>query len=125
MKYARLPGYENLSQSEYRELMLKKFEARRQEILKSRKEKGLGFATREQLLQTVPGSKPRSTKSSTRNSHRPLCLTLCREARKTFLKWYFELLEDYRAASRKFRDGDFSVRFPEGTYRPPTAVGFA
>ena len=125
MKYARLPGYEHLSHSEYREVMLKKFETRRQEILKIREEKGQAFATREQLLQTIPGAKPRSTKTSTRNTNRPLCLTLCSEARKTFLKWYFAFVEDYRAASRKFRDGDFSVIFPEGTYRPPTAVGFA
>lgn len=122
LKFARLPGYEHLSHREYRELMLKKFEARRIEVLRERAEKGLGYVTREQLLETVPGSKPKTTKTSSRHTHRPLCLTLCREARQRFLEWYFELREMYLIASKRFREGDLSVIFPPGTYRPPSAV---
>ncbi len=56
MEFKRLPGYEHLTQREYKKLMLKKPEERRLELVQERKAKGIGFLTREQLLNTVPGS---------------------------------------------------------------------
>lgn len=124
LKFHRLPGYEKASAKEYREVMLKKFEGRRQAILKERKEKGLGYASPEQLRKTEPGTKPRTTKTSTRHTRRPLCLTLSRAAKERFLTWYFDLLAEYKEASRRFRRGELTVTFPPGTYRPPAFAGF-
>ena len=99
--------------------MLKKREERRLKLVKERKAKGLGFLTREQLLATVPGTKPKKTKKSTRDSKRPLVLTKCPEARKQFLDWYFSIFEAYKAAVKRYRAGQLDVVFPTGTYRPP------
>lgn len=125
LRFERLPGYEELSHKQYQSMMLGKLEERRQRIIKERTDAGLGFATTEQLRATKPGSKPRTTKTSTRYSPRPLCLTLCKESKERFLSWYFDLLARFRAASEKFRRGDLMVEFPPGTYRPPNAVALA
>ena len=119
LEFKRLPGYEHLSQRAYKKLMLKKREERRLKLVKERKAKGLGFLTREQLLATVPGTKPKKTKKSTRDSKRPLVLTKCPEARKQFLDWYFSIFEAYKAAVKRYRAGQLDAKFPTGTYRPP------
>lgn len=120
----RLPGYEHLSQREYWELMQKEFAARREVVVRERLEQGLGFSTLEQQRAIKPGARPRRTKTSSRDTHRPLCLTLNAIARKAFLTWYFSVVEAYKEASRRFRAGELTVRFPPGTYRPSAAVGF-
>lgn len=122
LQYSRLPGYEHLSQEEYREVMYKKLEERRQRIVEERRAKGLGFAGRVALSRVVPGSQPKITKKSSRGSFRPLVLTKCRETKRAFLSWFFGVREAYIRASRRFRSGELSVSFPTGTYRPLTFV---
>lgn len=119
LRYTRLPGYEHLSQKDYAKLMLKKLEERRVVLVNERRAKKLGFAAPEQLLATRPGSLPHETKKSTRTSFRPLVLTRSFETKRYVLSWYFAIVEAHRAASRKFRNGDLSVEFPAGTFRPP------
>lgn len=123
LKFARLPGCEHFSTKDYQARMLEKLEVRRTHIVADRMSQGKGFAPTDALRSTKPGSKPRSTKTSTRNTPRPLCLTLCKEAKERFLGWYFDLLAAFRDASIRFRSGDLTVQFPPGTYRPPLAVG--
>ena len=122
--YTRLPGLEHLSKSQYIDFMNNEVEKRRVKIVNERREKNLGFISLDTLREQTPGEKPRSTKTSTRDTHRPLVLTLCAETKETFLNWYFSLVESFRIASRKFRDGDFSVEFPPGTYRPWSCCRF-
>ena len=122
LTYSRLPGYEHLSQHDYKVLMLKKFEERRMKIIRERNEQGKGFLGKEALLKIKPGSAPFQTKKSTRESKRPLVLTRSRETKKEFLKFYFDTLQSHRSASRLFRQGYLDVKFPPGTYRPPTFV---
>ncbi len=119
LEFKRLPGYEHLTQRQYKKLMLKKREELRVELVKERKAKGLGFLTREQLLNTVPGSLPKTTKKSKRDSKRPLVLTQCPEAKKRFLEWYFSIYQAYKVAVKLYRLGKLDVKFPAGTYRPP------
>jgi len=116
--YERLPGYEDLSQKEYETLMRQKLEEKRLEIVRKRKAEGKGFAGREALLKTVPGSIPRNTKTSTIDSHRPRALSDCPQRRKEALEWYFAMYSAYKEASMSYRAGDLNVEFPEGTYRP-------
>lgn len=120
LSYSLLPGFEHLSRKQYVDRMNRELEARRQQVVKEREKKGLGFATREALLRQKIGTKPRTTKTSKRDTHRPLVLTACMETKERFLNWYFSLLQSFKEASLKFRQGAHSIVFPPGTYRPPS-----
>ena len=122
LAFKRLPGYEHLTQREYKRLMLKKREERRLQLVAERKAKGLGFTPPKKLLETAPGTKPKTTKKSTRESKRPLVLTKCAEAKKIYLEWYFSIYEAYKAAVKQYRLGHLDAKFPPGTYRPPMFV---
>lgn len=119
LAYNRIPGYEHLSQKEYKELMLSKLEKRRVEIVSALKAQGHRFMTNEELLAVIPGTTARNPKKSKRNSPRPLVLTRCVQARKSFLEKYFSILVAYKKAIVRFFAGELSVEFPPGTYRPP------
>lgn len=120
LEYHRLPGYENFSQQEYRLLMLKKLEFYRQEILKKHRDEGkvhyLGAAA---LLKSVPGTKAKSPKISTRASHRPRVLSVSHERRAEGRNWYFKIYFKYKESSKRYRAGELEVEFPPGTYLPP------
>lgn len=118
LRYERIPGYEHLSQSEYANMMLRKLEKRRVEIVKNRIAEGLGFVPLEKFKQIKPGAFPKRTKTSTRFSHRPRVLSVCPIRREKYKSWYFFQLSLYRDASIQYRAGNHSVSFPEGMYRP-------
>ncbi len=119
LKYERIPGYESLSRKDYQRLMLEKLEERRQGILEKRKAEGkLGFPSLESIRSVKPGTRPKTTKKSTRYSFRPLILTACKETKKAYLEFYFAVKEAYAEASEKYRNGDRSVVFPPGTFLP-------
>jgi REP element-mobilizing transposase RayT len=121
LEYKRLPGYEELSQEEYKRMMLKKLEARRLQVLKQRAANGkVGCLGRERLLKQKPGSRPKHTKTSDRYSHRPRVLSIFNDKRAELREWYFGQINAYDEASRKFRKGDLTVAFPTGMYRPPS-----
>lgn len=120
--YSRLPGYERLSQEEYRKEIIKKFEARRSIIVDARLAEGKRFVGMKKLCATKPGARPHSTKTSTRESKRPLVLTRNPEAKRLFLEWYFTVLAAYKLASQKYIAGNITVSFPPGTYRPSSFV---
>jgi hypothetical protein len=77
LNFERLPGYENLSQREYSNVMHQKLEEERLKIVQDRKERGLGFASAEDRRKVVPGARPRRTKTSTREDHRPRVISVC------------------------------------------------
>lgn len=118
LKFERLPGYEHLTQKEYATLMLKKLEEHRSQIIKLRQKSGKGFAGRDNILKTKPGSSPKTTKTSTIDSHRPRILSICPVRRAEGKEWYFSTVFEYQTASIAYRNGDFNVRFPDGTYPP-------
>lgn len=119
LRYERLPGYEHLTQSEYKKLMYRKLEGRRKAIVKRRLEGCKAFLGRQALLRTKRGSAPKTSKCSTRYSHRPLVLTACIKTKHAFLNQYFTTLALYKRASRRFLRGMLEVIFPYGTYAPP------
>ncbi len=118
LSYARLPGHEGKSQKEYIDFMNRELERRRIEVVEKRRAAGYGFATPKVLAKQEPGAKPRSTKTSTRNTHRPLVLTRCPVTKREFLKWYFSLVAAFKTAALKLRAGVSTVTFPPGTYKP-------
>ena len=118
LEYKRLPGYEHLSQKEYAHLMIEKLEERRAKIVKERYKAGKGFAGRAALQATKQGALPRTTKTSTRTSHRPRVLSVCPVRRSQVLAWYFACYAHYKEASEAYRHGVLDVTFPPGMYRP-------
>jgi len=118
LKYPRLPGYEHLTQKEYSNLMHQKLEERRIEIVRQRLAEGKGFVGREKLLQVVPGTPAKNPKKSTRESHRPRVLSKCPVAREEDKAWYFDKHFAYKFASKLYREGDLTVKFPDGMYPP-------
>jgi len=124
LEYERLPGYQDLTQKEYAHLMMKKLEVRRQAILEQRAAKGLGFVGRENLLKTIPGALPHSTKTSTIEDHRPRILCECDKTRAEFIEWYFNIYFQYKIASQDYRSGKPNVVFPHGTYPPQLPCNF-
>ena len=119
LKYSRLPGYEHLSQDNYREMMLRKLEDRRLAVVEKRLKAGKPFPNAKALREVKPGSLPRFTKQSTRHSKRPIVLCSCPQTRNERLSSYFSLVSQYKDASARYLKGDLSAPFPPGTYRPP------
>jgi hypothetical protein len=120
LKFERLPGYENLSQKEYAELMMRKLEEYRQIALRERGSKPC-MGT-ERLKQVRPGSLPKNTKTSTIHSHRPRVLSDCPKKRDECKDWYFKIYFEYKECSKAYRKGDRTVVFPPGTYPPHLPV---
>jgi hypothetical protein len=118
LRYARIPGYDHLTQTEYAQLMKAKLEERRQKILSERREAGIGILGAQKLLRTAPGSIPRNTKRSDFQSYRPRVLSVSAARREEIKAWYFQIFFEYRHASARYRAGEPCVIFPEGTYKP-------
>lgn len=119
LRYARLPGYEHLSQEEYANLMREKLEKRRKNIVNAFKAKKHRYPSLKELNSITPGSKPYKTKTSTRHSKRPLVLSVCPIRREEYLSWYFSIYTRYKAACALYLAGDRNAVFPPGTYKPP------
>ena len=119
LEFARLPGCETMTDRDYCQHLHCLLEKRRIKEVTKRQEEGKGFAGVEELKRTRPGDKPQTTKTSSRESRRPVVLTLCAITRKAFLEWYFGVVAAYKEASRRYRAGDYGVEFPPGTYKPP------
>jgi len=119
LEYQRLPGYENLSQTDYKKMMYKKLEERRQLVLKERIAQGkTSFVGVEGLLAMVPGTPALNPKVSKRNSKRPRVLTSNPRTMAKRMSWYFAVLLQYKECSQRYRSGEQGVKFPSGTYKP-------
>lgn len=117
LKYERLPGYEDVPTPEYARQMRAKLRRRTAEILAARDGKeAVGV---ERLKETIPGSIPKNTKTSTATSHRPRVLSRDNARRAAAKAWYFSIYFRFREVSARYRAGELDVVFPEGTYRPP------
>lgn len=121
LKYERLPGYEELTQAEYAKIMLEKFESRRKEILLARYARGLGFKGHIKIRNTKRGSLPLNSKKSDSNSKRPRILSISNERRAEFRNWYFNIYCEYKRVSILYRNGEYWVEFPPGTFKPVVA----
>lgn len=117
LKYERLPGYEHLSQPEYESMMRAKLSERTKEILGDRKGRPcLGAA---KLKKVQPGARPKKTKISGPQDHRPRVLSRNPVRRSAGEAWYFSIHFEYKDASKEYRAGNPDVQFPDGTYKPP------
>lgn len=120
LRYERLPGYEDLTQHEYRVMMEKKLEEHRQVILEERRQKGKTECVgRDALLKVKPGRLPISRSEADMTTARPRVLGSSSERRRTVTRWYFRTFYEFKEASRRYLAGELDVEFPPGTYRPP------
>lgn len=119
LRYAKLPESEKKGVREYEQWCVAELEKRRAEIVKARRVNGQGFAGRKALSKTIPGSRPYKSKKSTRYSINPHALTDDPKVREFCDTQYFLRRSEYTEASKRFRAGDLTVKFPPGTYRPP------
>jgi len=49
----------------------------------------------------------------------PYCHTKCLATWLSFRTWINNFTDTYKECSRRFRAGDFGIKFPPGSYRPP------
>jgi hypothetical protein len=117
LKFARLPGYEKLSQGAYVRMMREKLRARTEQIVRARGSKGVAGTAA--LLKVKPGSRPKHTKESGPTDHRPRVLSKDPSRRSKGKAWYFAIYFAYVKASAAYRGGSNRYAFPPGTYKPP------
>jgi hypothetical protein len=119
INFKRLPGFEHMTQAEYRKMLLEEYETRRREIIEEFEKNGHVWPSPESLRRTKSTDTAKNPKRSDRHSKRPLVLSLCMERKQEFLDYYFHILEAFKKASRAYLGGDRTVTFPEGTSAPP------
>jgi hypothetical protein len=68
------------------------------------------------LYQTNPLDKPGS---QGKRGPQPLCHASDRELRRMFREKWSEFRDAYKVASYYYREGDYYIAFPEGSFRPP------
>lgn len=119
LTYSQLPEYERLAKADYDKTLQTELRIRESKLCKERKENNQGFLGLHNLRSQKVGDIPRTTKTSTRNSVRPLVLSLCQESKRLFIEAYFAIKDIFAQASYRFRKGDLSIIFPQGTYPPP------
>ncbi|MBX7144161.1 MAG: transposase [Oligoflexia bacterium] len=117
LSFARLPGYEDYSATEYENCMRKKLCRRTADIIIKRKQRPCVGNAKLRLI--VPGSRPIQSKTSTIKSHRPRVLSKDNQRRAQAKAWYFSIYFEYRISSERYRAGDLTIQFPPGTYKPP------
>jgi putative transposase len=122
LRYTRLPGYEGLSQKEYEKFFREKIEARRLKLVEERRSEGKGFLGLKKLKEQRPGQRPRTTKTSTEHSFRPLVQCVCPKLRAEYVSFYFDTVAAFRACVEMLKQGVKDVLFPSGTYPPRLLV---
>lgn len=115
LKVTPLPQFENLSK-EQRVCIIKNLIVERANFLNvERKSEGKGFLGAEKVKSQNPNSIPEEAS----RSPRPSCYTKNPDLRRKFREGARVLRRIYSEASSRFRLGDYSVQFPEYTFRPP------
>lgn len=117
--FARIPGCEDMSQEEYSRFIQGEYNKRRKKIIAEFEAKGYVWPSLVSLRRTRSTEVAKSPKRSTRNSKRPLVLSVCMERRAEFMEYYFSTLAQFKKASRAYLAGDRMVEFPQGTCIPP------
>ena len=117
LEFTRLPGYEHLSPKAYEAMMRKELAERTQQVREKRRVKVCMGAKK--VKQVEPGSRPNNPKTSKRDTKRPRIGSKRAEIIKAAMDWYWPTIDAHQEASKAYRAGNLTVKFPKGTYRPP------
>ena len=85
--FEKIPGCEHMSQKEYSKFIQDEYNKRREAIIKEFEDKGHVWPSISSLRSTKSTDCAKSPKRSTRESKRPLVLSLCMERRAAFLDY--------------------------------------
>ena len=119
LEYTRIPGCEEMSHKDYVLKTEKELAERREKVIKERVDSGkTKFMGREALLRQKPGAAPHKSKTSTRDSYRPLAISRESSEVAKFIDEHFADVDIYKQASKAYRAGDKEAKFPPGTYKP-------
>jgi hypothetical protein len=119
LTFSRIPGYEHLSQKEYRRMLQAEYEKRRTAIIEEYDKNGHKWPSPESLRKVKSTDEAKNPKKSTRQTKRPLVLSLCLERKQEFLNYYFKVLRQFKEASVEYLGGKRDAEFPKGTCIPP------
>jgi hypothetical protein len=119
IKFEKIPGCEDMSQKQYSRLIQDEYKKRRETIINELEANGHIWPSINSLRSTKTTDCAKSPKRSTRESKRPLVLSLCMERRAAFLNYYFSILLAFKKASSTYLSGNRNAEFPEGTCIPP------
>ena len=117
--FARIPGYEHMSQEDYGKFLIDRVNKRRLEIIAEFDKNGYKWPKKEVICRTRATDCAKNPKKSERGGFHPLIMCKCCEAVQQFLKWHFSIVEQYKIASKKYLAGDLTAQFPIGTIKPP------
>jgi REP element-mobilizing transposase RayT len=118
LRWSKLPGLHRLSNEDYRRHLEREFRTRLGEAVKTAEGVGKKFPSLNLVKSTSPGTRPKFSKKSHRYSFRPLVLTLCFDAKIRFLNRYFTIVDQFKRAVSRLKNGLIDTPFPRGTYRP-------
>ncbi len=109
-----LPSLAHLSSREYRQVIVEMVREIEKETLLRHREDGTTPLGVERILSTNPHRRPKDIP----RSPRPWFHALSRRVRKAMRDALTWIVAAYREAARRFREGEFDVEFPEGTFPP-------
>jgi len=110
-----LPQHADLPQDERKETLIKLIQERQAELVKARKEKGLGFLGAKKICSQRPGRIPVAVSYAPR----PICYTKNAEIRRYYRAERRAFKQAYYEASRSFRSGNYTTQFPPHCFKPP------
>jgi hypothetical protein len=114
-KHAVLPTFAKVTPEERAAKLSELVSAKEREHATRRASDGKGVLGRNRVLAANWFDRPVQTD----RSPRPLCHASTPEARYSYRDHYRNFVADYRAASKRYRDGDYAVEFPPGSFPPP------
>ncbi len=119
IKFARIPGYEEMPQKEYAAFLCGEFEKRRTAIIEAYDKEGYKWPHPNSLKRTKCTDCAKNPKKSEPGSGRPLVICKCPVRRREFLNWYFDKAIKFKEASKSYLAGNRNAVFPAGTNKPP------
>ena len=116
LRVSPLPGWKNLTLPQQQTRFRKGLREREQAFREERKKKSWPALGIKGLRELNPHDRPQTDR---KRDVQPLCHASTIEAAEKYTQEYREIQSIRMAASLSFREGNFAVEFPLGTFAPP------
>jgi hypothetical protein len=117
LEIAPLPGFVDMDPEELQAYWREQVAAVEQNKAEELKSQGRSFMAVSRLMNLDPNDRPEEPRADT--GPQPLVHADTPEAAEAYKKKYNEVRKQHKVASIAYLQGDFSVEFPLGTFRPP------